>query len=390
MTRDAPPPLAIHGLDWQQALLELPASASQEQRDGIVADWAQRCWQDLCAALPQQRHAVLAHPGQVQERARVYMATEEASGWLYSPLHLTPQAPRWQADSCMVLLQAARQAAEAGGCGADALIQGTAAAFAVLDGASPDTIWRRRHFPLLGAPPRQRAFAPMPADMLRPGHNWELYAVMGDADGVLRCLDMGVRLVQLRLKDAAPDMLDAQIARCAAAAHHHGALLFINDHWQAAMRHAQQAPGIYGVHLGQEDALALGESQFDQLQASGLRLGVSSQTLWELARALRLRPSCVACGPVHATTTKVKERPPVGEHSLRVWAQLVHDGVEPAGLEALPLVAIGGMDAARARAAAAAGADSVAVVSSITRAEDPAQAIAALQQAIAVGRVMRG
>ncbi len=390
MTHVAPPPLAIHGLDWQQALLELPASVSQEQRDGIVADWAQRCWQDLCAALPQQRHAVLAHPGQVQERARVYMATEEASGWLYSPLHLTPRAPRWQADSCMVLLQAARQAAEAGACGADALVQGTAAVFAALDGASPDTVGRRRHFPLLGAPPRQQAFAPMPADMLRPGHDWGLYAVMGDADGVLRCLDMGVRLVQLRLKNAPPNVLDAQIARCAAAAHHHGALLFINDHWQAAMRHAQQAPGIYGVHLGQEDVLALGESQFDQLQASGLCLGVSSQTLWELARALRLRPSCIACGPVHATVTKEIERPPVGEHSLRIWAQLLHGSVEPAGLEALPLVAIGGMDVARARDAAAAGADSVAVVSSITRAEDPVQAIAALQQAIAAGRAMRG
>ena len=82
MSRAAPQPLAIHGLDWQQALLEVPASATQEQRDTMVASWAQRCWQDLCTALPQQRHAVLAHPGQVQERARVYMATQETSGWL--------------------------------------------------------------------------------------------------------------------------------------------------------------------------------------------------------------------------------------------------------------------------------------------------------------------
>ena len=203
----------------------------------------------------------------------------------------------------------------------------TAAVFAALDGSSPEFTGLRRHFPLLGASPRQQAFAPMPADMLRSGHAWGLYAVMGDAEGVLRCLDMGVRLVQLRLKNVRPALLDAQIARCAAAAHQHGALLFINDHWEAALRHAQQAPGIYGVHLGQEDALALGESQFDQLQASGLRLGVSSQTLSELARA---------------------------------------------------------------QAAAAAGADSVAVVSSITRADDPVQAIAALQRAVAAGRAGRG
>ena len=64
-------PLAVHGLDWQQALLDLPASATPAQRDAVVADWAQRCWQDLCLALPQQRHVVLAHPGQLQERARI-------------------------------------------------------------------------------------------------------------------------------------------------------------------------------------------------------------------------------------------------------------------------------------------------------------------------------
>ena len=52
---------------------------------------------------------------------------------------------------------------------------------------------------------------------------------------------------------------------------------------------------------------------------------------------------------------------------------------------ALPLVAIGGMNPERAQAAAAAGADSVAVVSNISAAADPAQAIAALQQAIAAG-----
>lgn len=87
-------PLAVHGLDWQQALLDLPASATPAQRDAVVADWAQRCWQDLCLALPQQRHVVLAHPGQLQERARICMVASEVNGWLHSPLHHAPDAPR--------------------------------------------------------------------------------------------------------------------------------------------------------------------------------------------------------------------------------------------------------------------------------------------------------
>ena len=54
-------PVAVHCLNWQQALLDLPASATAAQRDAVVASWAQRCWHDLCAALPQQQHVVLAY-----------------------------------------------------------------------------------------------------------------------------------------------------------------------------------------------------------------------------------------------------------------------------------------------------------------------------------------
>ncbi|MDO4769731.1 MAG: thiamine phosphate synthase [Brachymonas sp.] len=396
-------PWAVHCPDWQQALLDLPASATPAQRDAVVADWAQRCWHDLGTALPQQRHVVLAHPGQAQERARFYLVTPEASGWLHSPLYAAADAPRWRAGSADLLLQQARQAIEAGSCGTEAGLHAAAAVFTALDAnavplapaaasVGPDglnhELWQRRYFPLLGTP-RARAFAPMPAAMRQAGHAWGLYAVMGDADWTIRCMQLGVQLVQLRVKQAAADEIDAQIIRCAQAAHELGALLIINDHWQAALRHAQCLPGIYGVHLGQDDAAALSESALDELQASGLRLGVSSQTPWQLARALRLRPSYIACGPVHATITKAIARPPVGLTGVRCWAQVLHGSLPEADAPALPLVAIGGMNAERAQAAAAAGADSVAVVSHITQAADPAQTIEALQQAIAQGLAQR-
>ena len=393
-------PVAVHAPGWQQALLDLPASATPAQCDATVADWAQRCWRDLCAALPQQQHVVLAHPGQAQAPARIYMASAQASGWLHAPLRATDQAPRWQADSGDCLLQHGQQAAAQGFCGAEAGLHAAAAVFAALDGAAPAQAtsakppcarpngphWQRRHFPLLGVP-RAQAFAPMPAAMLQAGHAHGLYAVMGDADWTIRCMELGVRLVQLRIKHATPEAIDAQIARCAQVAHACGALLIINDHWQAALRQAQRMPGIYGVHLGQDDAAALTETALDALQASGLRLGVSSQTLWELARALRLRPSYIACGPVYATQTKTDiELPPMGLHNVRFWAHILHGSIAEQNAPALPLVAIGGMDAERARATAAAGADSVAVVSHITQAASPAQAIADLQQAIAAGQ----
>ena len=398
-------PVAVHCLNWQQALLDLPASATAAQRDAVVASWAQRCWHDLCAALPQQQHVVLAHPGQLHEQARICMVAQQASGWLYSPLHpaaqlaaqateqtTTGQAPRWQTNSSDLLQQHGQRAAAAGFGGAEIGLHAAAAVFAALDDVvAPTSIspsmaagWQRRHFPLLGTP-RAHAFAPMPATLLQAQHSHGLYAVMGDADWTIRCMQLGVKLVQLRIKQAAPEVIDAQITRCAQAAHQLGALLIINDHWQAAVRHAQHMPGIYGVHLGQDDAAALREDELDTLQASGLRLGVSSQTLWQLARALRLRPSYIACGPIHATATKDIALPPVGENNLRFWAQILHSSVPEQAAPALPLVAIGGMNPERAQAAAAAGADSVAVVSNISAAADPAQAIAALQQAIAAG-----
>ncbi|MDO5654237.1 MAG: thiamine phosphate synthase [Brachymonas sp.] len=385
-------PFSIHSLDWQQALLDVPASASPMQRDIVVAGWAQRCWEDLCTALPQQRHAVIAHPGQVQEHARFYMATEHASGWLHSPLFNQEDAPRWRHEGIDTLLHTSWEAAHQGFCGADALVLGVAAVLAELDnrprGASENTGLQRRHFPLLGTP-RTRNFAAMPVEILQPGHAWGVYPVMNDADWVLRCMEMGAKLVQLRLKDVAADMLDADIARCAAAAQRHGALLFINDHWQAALRLAPHMPGIYGVHLGQEDLLTLREQEFDALLDSGLRLGVSSQTLWELARALRLRPSCIACSPVHATASKDDVAwPPAGEHNLRFWAQIAH-GTASDTQQPLPLIAIGGMNVPRARDAAAAGADAVAMVSAISKADDPPTAVQVLQKAVAEGLEQR-
>ena len=56
-------------------------------------------------------------------------------------------------------------------------------------------------------------------------------------------------------------------------------------------------------------------------------------------------------------------------------------------LQGTPVVAIGGMDVARARSAMRAGASSVAVVGAITRSADPEAAIAELRWAIEAGAV---
>jgi hydroxymethylpyrimidine kinase/phosphomethylpyrimidine kinase/thiamine-phosphate diphosphorylase len=213
------------------------------------------------------------------------------------------------------------------------------------------------------APPRDEAFAPLPAAARG------LYAIVDDAGWVARVVAAGVKLVQLRIKDAPAERLVAQVRAAQAHARAAGAVLFVNDHWRIALE-----LGCDGVHLGQEDLA--GEVDLDALRRAGLRLGVSTHAWWEVCRARDLRPSYVACGPIHATQLKKMPWTPQGEANLAAWCRLLRD---------VPVVAIGGMDAARARAAAAAGAHAVAVVGAITRSDAPEAAIRALQAAIAEG-----
>jgi thiamine-phosphate pyrophosphorylase len=201
-----------------------------------------------------------------------------------------------------------------------------------------------------------------------------LYAVMPSAQWVERVLDLGVSTVQLRVKEAAPDALTEQIAQSVAAGRRHGARVFINDHWRAAID-----AGAYGVHLGQED---LDTADLAAIAAAGLRLGLSTHGYYEMLRALHFRPSYLAFGAVFPTATKSVATAPQGLARLERYVRLL-DGV-------VPLVAIGGIDLARLPAVLATGVGSAAVVSAITggghpgaghlAADDPAAAVAALER----------
>ncbi len=186
------------------------------------------------------------------------------------------------------------------------------------------------------------------------------YPVVPDADGVQRLLDWGVRTVQLRIKaaDHAPAEIERQIhAAVAAGRAVAGAQVFINDHWQLAL-----AAGAYGVHLGQED---LDTADIAGLRRAGLRLGLSTHTPAELARAHAVQPSYLAIGPVYPTTLKVMPYGPVGLERLKLWVPQAAP---------YPVVAIGGISLALLPGVLACGVDGVAVVSAVTQAADPRQA----------------
>lgn len=164
-----------------------------------------------------------------------------------------------------------------------------------------------------------------------------LYGILPDSNSLIAALHVGLRCLQLRHKavaGAAPH-IEASVHEAA----QHGATLFINDHWQQALAwsaHPDLAQGLkLGLHLGQEDLLALTPPERATLLAARhhILLGLSSHSLWELARAAGCGASTVACGPVQATTTKNMPWVPQGLDNLRWWVQ--HS---PA-----PVVAIGGL-----------------------------------------------
>jgi thiamine-phosphate pyrophosphorylase len=179
------------------------------------------------------------------------------------------------------------------------------------------------------------------------------YPVLPDIDWLERLVPLGVRFVQLRLKDAPEAEVPRQINRAMALCAAHGAQLVVNDYWRAAID-----LGADFVHLGQEDLAA---ADVPAIRQAGIKLGVSTHDHDELAKALAVEPDYVALGPVYETKLKKMKWAPQGLDRVRDWKDAVP----------CPLVAIGGITVERAPDVLAAGADSIAVVTDLVTHPDP-------------------
>jgi thiamine-phosphate pyrophosphorylase len=205
----------------------------------------------------------------------------------------------------------------------------------------------------LQASTRGRKYEDRHADMSRQQLD-RFYPIFDSCDWLQRLVPLGIRLVQLRIKDAAPNQLRHEIREARRICADTGAQLVVNDHWQIAIEE-----GCDFVHLGQED---LDTADIAAIRAAGLRLGISTHDRAELTRALAFRPDYIALGPVYPTILKKMKWHAQGLDRVREWKALAGE---------IPLVAIGGMTVARAAGACEAGADIVAAVTDITLHPDP-------------------
>ena len=176
----------------------------------------------------------------------------------------------------------------------------------------------------------------------------------------------GVNLVQLREKDLPGGQL-LKLAREVRDAAGDSALLLINERVDVAA-----AMGAAGVQLG-EEALPVKEAR--KILGPDLLIGRSVHSEDGAQLAATEGADFLLVGTIFATSS--------------------HPGQEPAGPElirriasncSLPLVGIGGIDESNLGQVMDAGAQGVAVISSILAAPDPEQAARRLSQAMSAAR----
>lgn len=184
-----------------------------------------------------------------------------------------------------------------------------------------------------------------------------IYPVVDSVAWLAKLMPLGIRTIQLRIKDKQDKEVENDIIKAIQLAQQFKVSLFINDYWQLAVKHK-----AYGIHLGQEDLDKLSSADLEVIADSGCRLGISTHSYTEVARTHAIAPSYLALGPIFETTSKVMPWIPQGVNAVKNWVNFFEDNY--------PLVAIGGIDLERAKDLKQTGIGSVAMISAITQAED--------------------
>jgi thiamine-phosphate pyrophosphorylase len=180
------------------------------------------------------------------------------------------------------------------------------------------------------------------------------YPIVPDIAWLKRLVPLGIKTVQLRIKDTPQTNVRAQVKEAVAVCRAHGCDLIVNDDWQAAIDARATL-----VHLGQEDLAA---ADLAAIRRAGLHIGISTHSEEELETAVAAEPYYIALGPIYETKLKAMQWAPQGLDKITAWKKRIG---------ALPLVAIGGITPERAPGVIAAGADSVAVITDFITSPHP-------------------
>jgi thiamine-phosphate pyrophosphorylase len=182
----------------------------------------------------------------------------------------------------------------------------------------------------------------------------KLHALVDDLEVARIAIDGGATVVQLRLKDLPTDEVVERGSPFRELCSEAGVTFVVNDDVEAALRLRAD-----GVHLGRTDAGA------ERSQSEGLVLGLSATTVAEAIAGEARGATYLGAGPVWQTPSKADADPPIGLDGLGDICRAV----------SIPVVAIGGVDAANAGECIRAGAAGVAVIRAATDAAALSRAI---------------
>ncbi|MDC2888891.1 thiamine phosphate synthase [Psychrosphaera sp. G1-22] len=195
-----------------------------------------------------------------------------------------------------------------------------------------------------------------------------LYPVVDNLAWIERLLKAGIKTIQYREKILTGRDLEQSVIQAIELGRQYQARLFINDYWELAIKHK-----AYGVHLGQED---IQMADLHAIKQSGIKLGVSTHGHYEMLKIQEYQPSYLAVGAIFPTRTKDMTGQIQGVDTLAKLVELNLD---------IPMVAIGGITLERATEVIKTGVGSIAVVTAITEADDPEQAVVAFNKLLAKG-----
>ena len=203
---------------------------------------------------------------------------------------------------------------------------------------------------------------PNTAPFPRPRRPLGVYPIVPRSSWIPRLAVQGITTIQLRIKDLQGPPLESEIIKAIKLAKELDLQLFVNDHWQLALKHK-----AYGVHLGQQD---LEKAPTTLLQKAHIHLGISTHSYQELSNALSYKPSYIALGPIFETTCKSMAFGPQGMVRINEWQ----------ALSPVPLVAIGGLRQENAQEVFQRGASGAAVISDILDAPSPEKRLQSWQE----------
>jgi thiamine-phosphate pyrophosphorylase len=194
---------------------------------------------------------------------------------------------------------------------------------------------------------------------------------LSHAEIARRAIEGGADVVQLRDKGLPCRDLFAAACEIREITREAGVLFVVNDRIDIAI-----ASGADGVHLGQDD-LPVRDAR--RLAPPGFILGVSVGSVEDAVAAESAGAGYVAVSPIFPTTSKANAGQGYGIPVLRAICSAV----------ALPVIAIGGISPGNVPQVIAAGAEGVAVISSVVGQEDITEAARQMKRIIRNAKTRR-